>query len=42
MPLIVIADKYFRVGSGEEIGKDADVNAISSIICQIQDLNACR
>lgn len=42
MPLIVIADKYFRVGSGEKIGKDADINAISSIICQIQDLSACK
>ncbi len=42
MPLIVIADKYFRVGSGEKIGKEVDINAISSIICQIQNLNACR
>jgi len=42
MPLIVIADKYYRVGSGEKIGKEADINAISSIICGLQNLNACR
>ncbi len=42
MPLIVIADKYYRVGSGEKIGKEADINAISSIICSIQNLNACK
>lgn len=42
MPLIVIADKYFRVGSGERIGKTADIDAISSIICEIQEANACK
>jgi len=42
MPLIVIADKYFRVGSGEKVGKEADIHAISSIICKIQNLNACK
>ncbi|MDD4358524.1 MAG: hypothetical protein PHY30_01770 [Candidatus Pacebacteria bacterium] len=42
MPLLVIADKYFRVGSGEKVGKEADINAISSIICGIQNLDACK
>jgi len=42
MPLVVIGDKYFRVGSGEKIGKAADINTISSMLCNLQNLNACK
>jgi hypothetical protein len=42
MPLIVIADKYYRVGSGEKIGKEKDIEAIISLICDIKKIEGCE
>ncbi len=42
MPLIVIADRYYRVGSGEKIGKEKDIEAIISLICSIKEIDGCE
>jgi len=34
IPVIVIGGKYFRVGSGESIGQDAETNVLTALLCK--------
>jgi len=35
IPLIVIGGKYFRVGSGEILGQEAETNILTAILCKV-------
>ena len=37
VPTIVIGCKYFRVGSGENIGKEEEKDVLSALICKLTD-----
>jgi hypothetical protein len=34
IPLIVIGGKYYRIGSGEKLGADAETNTLTALLCK--------
>ncbi|MFH0836589.1 MAG: hypothetical protein V1870_00510 [Candidatus Aenigmatarchaeota archaeon] len=37
IPVIIIGGKYFRIGSGESIGKDMDTKVLTALLCKATD-----
>jgi hypothetical protein len=34
IPVIIIGGKYFRIGAGENLGMDSDVNVLVALLCK--------
>ncbi len=39
IPTLVVGCKYYRVGSGESAGQDAEIKALTALICKLTDNN---
>ncbi|MFH1451264.1 MAG: hypothetical protein ABIF89_01480, partial [bacterium] len=35
IPTIIVGCKYYRVGSGENLGEEKETNALRAIICKV-------
>jgi thiol-disulfide isomerase/thioredoxin len=35
IPVVIISGKYYRVGSGEAIGQDAETNMLTALLCKV-------
>jgi thiol-disulfide isomerase/thioredoxin len=44
IPVIIIGGKYFRVGSGESIGEEAETQVLTALICKVagSPIDACK